>query len=78
MAFTKLMQWLLALAAFTGVWATLVASAAQPKNILHRYEVVVLALPIILVGLFGVRYQSCLLLVQYFVLISQNTQINVS
>ncbi|KAJ1524852.1 hypothetical protein ONE63_009719 [Megalurothrips usitatus] len=54
MALTKLIQWLLALAAFTGVWATLVANASQPQNYLHKHELFVLALPVILIGLFGI------------------------
>ncbi|KAK3932058.1 Dolichol-phosphate mannosyltransferase subunit 3 [Frankliniella fusca] len=54
MAFTKLMQWLLGLAAFSGLWATLVANAAQPHHFLHKHEFLVLALPIILIGLFGI------------------------
>lgn len=54
MTLTKLMQWGLALAAFTGFWATLVANAAQPKHFLHRYEIFVLTLPIIVAGLFGI------------------------
>ncbi|XP_034255888.1 dolichol-phosphate mannosyltransferase subunit 3 [Thrips palmi] len=53
MALTKLMQWALAFAAFTGLWATLVANAAQPENYLHNHELLVLALPVILIGLFG-------------------------
>lgn len=56
MALTKLMQWALAFAAFTGVWAMLVANAAQPHNYLHNHELLVLSLPIILIGLFGVCY----------------------
>ena len=54
MALTKLAQWLLGLAGFTGLWAMLVASAAQPQNYLHKHEILVLALPIILIGLFGI------------------------
>ncbi|KAE8749113.1 hypothetical protein FOCC_FOCC004282 [Frankliniella occidentalis] len=54
MAFTKLQQWLLALATFSGFWATLVAKAAQPQHFLHKHEFLVLALPVILIGLFGI------------------------